>query len=129
MADFLERLSGTLAATTVVDVSIFKCPSYKTTPIDFVVVPPVLDDDSNNNHNETTTTPSGHIVLEQEPVEGNNRGGSIAKVSYKTSLRKKVNFDEVINYQLDQESNNGTFHTCSTVFTTNKNTCNKFHNI
>lgn len=110
MADFLERLSDTLAAANVVDVSIFKCPSYRTTPIDFVVIPPVLDDnDSNNDYNETTATASVHIVLEQEPTEGNNRGGNVAIVSYNASERKKVDFDEVVNYQLDQESNSGTY--------------------
>lgn len=115
MTDFLERLS------TTEDVSSFKCKSYKAVPLAFVIVPRPMDNGGNDNdddddddsdddydgHNTNTAAATAHVVAEQRSPNENGVGNDNVRAFSEGLKRKPVNFDEVINYHLDQKSKNG----------------------
>lgn len=111
MTDFLERLS------TTEDVSSFKCQSYKAVPLAFVVVPRPMNNSGNDNDDESddndddpntnTAAATAHNVAEQRSPNENGVGNDNVRASSGGPKRKPVNFNEVINYHLDQKSKNG----------------------
>jgi len=95
MTDFLNSIGKRLDEATADDqtsvATTFRCPSYKPVPTSFVVFPTA----------NTTTTPIDGTIIAVNVLVQNHSTNASENGTADVPERREVNFDHVVNYQLE----------------------------